>query len=53
MADVIKALVLLVVIAAVLVRIPIAQQRKMEIGRPPCTEGAPMIQPGPEWKTIE
>ena len=50
-ADVVNVLVLLVEIAAVWVRIPIVQQPKMEIGRPLCTEGAPMIQPGPEWKT--
>ena len=51
MADVFKALALVVQIAAAWVRVPIVAPTKMDVGMAPCTEGAPMIQTGCQWKT--
>ena len=44
MADFVKALALEVCIAPVRVRVPGVAATKMDIGKAPCTEGAPMIQ---------
>ena len=43
-ADVIKALALVVGIATVRVRILAGAATKMDVGKAPCTEGAPIIQ---------
>ena len=43
-ADVVKALALVVDIATVWVRILAGASTKIDIGKAPCTEGAPMIQ---------
>ena len=50
-ADVVKAPALVVCIDPAGVRVPGVVATKMDVGKAPCTEGAPMIQPGPEWKT--
>ena len=44
MADVVKALALVLGIATVRVRILAGTATKMDVGKAPCTEGAPMIQ---------
>ena len=44
MADVIKVLALVVDIAPFRVRVPGEAATKMDVGKTPCTEGAPMIQ---------
>ena len=49
--DAVKAPALVVCIDPAVVRVPGVAATKMDVGMPPCTEGAPMIQPGPEWKT--
>ena len=46
MADVVKALALVVEIAAAWVRVPKVAAIKMDIGMTPCPEGAPMVQTG-------
>ena len=51
MADVVKASVLVVGIAAVGVRIPVVPATKMDVGMTPCTEGASNDPTGREWKT--
>ena len=51
MADVVKALALVVQIAAAWVRVPIVAPTKMDVGMAPCTVGVPMIQTGRQWKT--
>ena len=52
MADVVKALALVVCIDPVGVRVPAVAATKMDVGMAPCTEGAPMIpKTGREWKT--
>ena len=43
-ADLIKALALVVQIAPAWVRVRAAAATKMDVGMDPCTEGAPMIQ---------
>ena len=48
MADVVKALALVIHIAPVGVRVQSVAATKMDVGKAPCTERAPMIQPGPE-----
>ena len=50
-ADVVKALALVVCIDPVGVRIPAVAGTKMDVGKAPCTEGAPMVLTGREWKT--
>ena len=48
-ADVVKALVLVVETATALgFESREWQQRKIDIGKAPCTEDAPIIKPGPE-----
>ena len=42
-ADVVKALALVVQIAAAWVRVPKVAATKMDVGKAPCTEGAAMI----------
>ena len=49
--DAVKAPALVVCIDPAVVRVPGVAATKMDVGMPPCTEGAPMIQPGPEWNT--
>ena len=51
MAGVVKALALVVFIDPVGVRIPAVAATKVNIGKAPCTEGAPMVLTGREWKT--
>ena len=43
MADVIKALALVIQIAPVGFRVPPVAATKMDVGKAPCTEGAPMV----------
>ena len=43
-ADAVKALALVVKIAAAWVRVPTPAATKMDVGKAPSTEGAPMIQ---------
>ena len=50
-ADAVKALALVVGIATAWVRVPRVAPTKMDVGKAPCTEGAPMIQTGRQWKT--
>ena len=42
-ADIVKALALVVQIAAAWVRFPKVAATKMDVGKAPCIEGAPMI----------
>ena len=42
-ADVVKALAHVVHISAAWVRVPRVAALEMDVGKPPCTEGAPMI----------
>ena len=51
MADVVNELALVVCIDPVGVRIPAVAAKKMHVGKAPCTEGAPMVLTGREWKT--
>ena len=51
MADVVKAPVLLVEIAAVGIGIPVVPATKMDVGMTPYTEGASNDPTGCEWKT--
>ena len=51
LADAVEALALVVEIAAAWVRVPRVASTKMDVGKAPCTEGAPMIQTGRQWKT--
>ena len=44
MADVVKVLALVVCIVPVGVRVPVVAATKMDIGKTPCTECAPMVQ---------
>ena len=44
MANIVKALVLVVQIAAAWVQVPIVAPTKMHVGKACCPEGAPMIQ---------
>ena len=44
MADVVKALALVVCIAPVGIRVLVVAAIKMDIGKTPCTECAPMVQ---------
>ena len=51
MADAVEALALVVGIAAAWVRVPRVAPTKMDVGKAPCTEGAPTVQTGRQWKT--
>ena len=48
MADAVKASALVVDTA-----VPGLAAMTMDVGKAPCTEVSPMIQPGPQWKTSE